>query len=105
MRSISDGHAYELANLGEGVQTIQFIEKASDTDKDPAEGALKTVTDGTTNEEVLEMMIDRLSFLQSALPDGRTARALKLIREARNELKSRTQERKAAGKLGTSLPL
>ena len=62
------GHTYILANFehkeGAG-QVLQFIHK-----EPISEGSveLKTINDGTTTEEVLEMLIDRMQFLNSKFP-------------------------------------
>ena len=63
-----EGHAYELQNFENNDvkgQVLQFIHK-----EPIMEGStgLRTVNDGTTNEEVLEVLIDRLSYLQSKFP-------------------------------------
>ena len=65
MQVITTGHKYELASFEGGpAQTLQFIEKVP-----TAEGSkeLRTVNDGTTNEEVLKVLIDRLQYLSGGL--------------------------------------
>ena len=61
MKVLTEGHKYSLQNFEskEETQTIQFIEK-----KQVVKDILVTVNDGTTNEEVIEMLIDRLNYLQ-----------------------------------------
>jgi hypothetical protein len=77
-------------------QTIQFIEKTPD-----GANNFVTVHDGTTNEEVLKMMIDRLNFLQAKNPCRQNAIAITKLEEALMWLNNRTEERKARGVEGT----
>lgn len=103
MRAITPGHLYALKNFESGAesQTLQFIEKRSVT----IPGApLETVHDGTTNEEVLEMLIDRLKFLSNELPSRQTSLAITKCEEALFWLNDRTEKRKARGVEGTHNP-
>jgi len=92
MKVLTKDHKYELANFeGTGVQTIQFIEKH----KNPVEGdALITINDGTTNEEVLAMLIDRTQGLHNKFPSRESAIAITKMQEALLWLNERTRERK-----------
>ena len=62
------GHTYTLANFenkeAKG-QVLQFICKEPVSQ---GSSTLKTIYDGTTNEEVLEMLIDRMYYLQDKFP-------------------------------------
>lgn len=91
------GHSYELHNLESGVQTLNFIKK----EKGEEGEELKTVQDGTTNEIVLRVLIDRLGVLNTKLPDAHTEKAIALITEALAELEARTADRKERGVEGT----
>lgn len=93
------GHLYELEQfeLGES-QLVQFINKVPS--KEP--GELITVDNGTTNEEVLEMLIDRMQYLISKVPSRESALALTKLEEALLWLNKRTANRKARGVEGTS---
>src|SRR5262245_22230250 len=54
-----------------GHQTLQFIEKSTDPSgvgMGDDGVTLYTVNNGTTNEEVLEMLIDRVKYLQAKFP-------------------------------------
>lgn len=95
MRAITPGHFYALKNFENGAesQTLRFIEKEGEP--------LKTVHDGTTNEEVLEMLIDRLRFLGNKLPSRENSIAVTKCEEALMWLNKRTAERKARGVEGT----
>ena len=105
MKVLTPGHKYELANfepLGPGAvsQTIQFIEKVP-----VAEGSteLRTVNNGTTNEEVLAVLIDRLGNLQAKFPCRENALAITKLEEASMWLAKRTAERKARGVEGKQI--
>jgi len=94
MKVLKDGHGYELANFEadcpETNQHLHFIEKL------PAlGGALVTVQDGTTNEEVLAMLIDRMQFLQRAFPCRENAIVITKLEESLMWLNKRTADRKA----------
>ena len=85
------GHKYELASFEGGEpQVIQFIEK-----EPLAEGSteMKTVNDGTTNEEILEVLIDRCGHLQNKIPSRETALAITKMEEALMWFHRRTANR------------
>ena len=92
MKCIIEGHRYELDNfekLTEAEQTLQFIQK--EPAKDPVfEGHLETVNDGTTNEEVLAMLIDRLNYLQKKFPCRENAFVITNLEESLMWLNRRT---------------
>lgn len=94
MKALTPGHYYELdAFEGGQPQRLQFIEK---------DVAMNTIKDGTTNEEVLAMLIDRLHHLQAKLPSRETALAITKCDEALLWLLKRTADRKSRGVEGTS---
>lgn len=93
MKVLRPGHRYELANFEkqqEPGQQIQFIEK-----EPAAEGSteLVTVNDGTTNEEVLKVLIDRCQSLYAKFPSRETALAITKMEEALMWLEKRTRDR------------
>jgi hypothetical protein len=68
MKNKVQGHTYELTNFEkkeEKGQILQFIHKEPITE---GSKQLRTVSDGTTNEEVLEVLIDRMNFLNAKFP-------------------------------------
>ena len=93
MKTNVQGHNYTLANFenkeSEG-QIIQFIQK-----EPISEGSteLKTISDGTTNEEVLEMLIDRMNYLQSKFPCRENALVITKLEESLMWLNKRTADR------------
>jgi hypothetical protein len=101
MKVLTPGHKYELENFETGTQVIQFIEKL------PYKGSLvdlETVNDGTTNEDILEMLIDRLAYLGDLLPSRENSLAKTKCEEALMWLNRRTQNRRARGVEGTHTP-
>lgn len=99
MTILKVGHLYELDSMeGTNPQRLQFIEKEN------VDGVFRTVNDGTTNEEVLLMLFDRLSVLYAKLPSKETAEAIWHIGEAMDWLERRTRNRLAQGVENTPLP-
>lgn len=100
MKILTPGHKYELSNFEgtEPTQTLQFIQKSL---SGKGGGDLKTDVDGTTNEEVLAVLIDRLRFLGNKLPSRENSIAVTKCEEALMWLNKRTAERKARGVEGT----
>lgn len=101
MKVLRKGHRYELENFeNKDVkgQEIQFIEKEVSTLKNESDttfsaSQLVTINDGTTNEEVLEVLIDRLTYLSEKLPSRETSIAITKLQEALMWLNKRTQDR------------
>lgn len=87
------GHTYELSNFenkDQKGQTLQFIHKEPIA---PAHPELKTISDGTTTEEVLEALIDRMTFLQSQFPCKENACCITHLQEGLMWLEKRTSDR------------
>ena len=104
MKVLTEGHKYSLQNFEskEEVQTIQFIEKVQDSNSIQA-GKLITLNDGITNEEIIEMLIDRLNYLQSKFPCKENACAITHLQEANMWLYERTRKRVAQNVEGKNL--
>lgn len=98
MKVLTPGHKYELANfeanLPELNQRLQFIEKIQ-TELNPTK--LVTINDGTTNEEVLRVLIDRLVYLNNKFSCRENALAITKLEEALMWLEKRTADRKVRG--------
>lgn len=92
MNVLIPGHRYELSNFEnkDKVQAIQFIQKEP---KQEGSTELVTIYDGTTNEELLEVLIDRISFLNSKFPCRENAIAITKLDEALLWLNKRTNDR------------
>lgn len=91
MKVLTPGHLYALENFENtgSHQRLQFIEKRHD---DSASPVLVTVNDGTTNEEVLKMLIDRMKFLNLTVPSRENALAITKLEEALMWLEKRTAD-------------
>ncbi|MDD5705977.1 MAG: hypothetical protein PHR35_08635 [Kiritimatiellae bacterium] len=103
MKVLSSGHRYELASF-EGrapAQVLQFIEKRHNLAAPPA---FHTVVDGTTNEEVLAVLIDRMVYLQAKCPCRENVHAIEHMQMALGWLERRTTVRKTQGVEGTDKP-
>lgn len=93
MKVITTGHKYALASFEGGPgQIIQFIEKVP-----TAEGSkdLRTVNDGTTNEEVIKVLIDRLQYLNGKFPCRENSIVITKLEESLMWLNKRTADRQA----------
>ena len=106
MKILTPGHKYELDHFesyglpGCKVQTLQFIEKepaSTEPYKGDAPPPLKTINDGTTNEEVLAVLIDRLQFLNGKFPCRENSIVLTKLDEALLWLNKRTSDRQKRG--------
>lgn len=94
MKIISEGHLYELDNFEYPEtfgQSLQFIEKVPKPNCAP--GELKTISDGTTNEEVLRVLINRMQYLQSKFPCRENAIVTTKLEESLMWLEKRTADR------------
>lgn len=93
MKNNIPGHQYELSNFenkDQKGQILQFIHKEP---KESGSTELVTISDGTTNEEVLEILIDRMNFLQSKFPCRENAIVITKLEESLMWLNKRTQDR------------
>lgn len=108
MKIIRSGHSYTLDSFeGTAPQDLQFIEKhdnGNDPCIEPQYHGLVTVKDGTTNEEVLRVLIDRMKFLQEKAPCRENAIVITKLEECLMWLEKRTADRKARGVEGTQAP-
>jgi len=111
MKVLKEAHLYELDSVeGTNPQKLQFIEKAMviqkgeiyETALQPAK--FQTVTDGVTNEEVLKVLIDRLTTLEKKLPCRENSIAVRKAEECLMWLEKRTANRIAQNVENTPLP-
>src|SRR6478736_5065782 len=102
MQVITPGYKYLLENFQKsGYQTIQFLERGSATPQtDSLQSLIVTINEGTTNEEMLAVLIDRIAFLQNKFPCRENAIVLTKLEESLMWLNKRTEDRKARGVLG-----
>lgn len=91
MKVIVSGHRYELENFenkeAEG-QNLQFIHKEQNE-----AGQLETIKDGTTTEDVIEVLINRLTYLNGKFPCRENSIAITKLDEALMWLNKRTADR------------
>lgn len=87
------GHRYKLDLFEDKSQSteIQFIQKECVNQET---GELKTINDGVTNEQLLEVLIDRMNSLQARFPCRENAIATTHIETALLWLEKRTADRK-----------
>ncbi len=98
MKILAEGHVYELCSFeGTNDQRLEFIRK----EKNPETGSLDTIADGTTNEEVLSVLINRMGMLQSKSPCRENALVITKLQEALMWLEYRTADREVRGVEGT----
>lgn len=96
MQVVVPGHSYILKSMdGTNSQFLQFIKK------EPIDGEFVTVQDGTTNEEVLEVLIDRIKCLDNKASSPFNAKCLDHLKCALEQLNMRTIERQNRGVEGT----
>jgi hypothetical protein len=90
-----EGHIYELQNFeSETTQTLTFVKKAPVS---PESEELETVIEGTTNEEVLSALINRLGVLNAKFPSRENSIVITKLEESLMWLNKRTEDRKARG--------
>lgn len=102
MNILTPGHRYGLTNFEDcdTTQEIQFIEKVPESE---GSTVLKTVHDGTTNEEVLTVLIDRLQYLQTKFLCRENVIVITYLKESLMWLNQRTADRKARGVEGKQI--
>lgn len=101
MKIIEEGHKYELDNFeSDGVQTLSFIKKVPTS---PGSSELESVMRGTTNEEVLLVLIDRLYYFQNKMPCRENALIITKLEEAAMWLDKRAMNRHSRGVLGKNV--
>ncbi len=94
MKVIKEGHLYEADNFEypeSPGQTIQFIEKIPTGNGTE----LTTINDGTTNEELLKILINRLYFLNNKFSCKENDMAIMKLEESLMWLEKRTRDREA----------
>ena len=105
MKVLIPGHRYELENfehealVNKKGQELQFIQKELDR-----LGNFVTVSNGTTNEEVLKVLIDRMQSLNAKMASRENAIVITHLETALLWLEKRTRDRQARGVEGTPKP-
>jgi hypothetical protein len=98
---LTPGHKYIASNFedSDNGQTIQFIEKQATEDN----SGLVTIHDGTTNEELLLILIDRITFLNNKFPCKENACAITSLQQGLHWLYARTDARIKQGVEGLNV--
>jgi len=97
MKVIEEAHIYLLNENG---HRIVFCKK----EKVAGSDELAVVYAGTTNEEVIEVLLDRLDSLNQKLPCDENVNARDHLRKALGWLEQRTESRKRQGVETTDKP-
>lgn len=102
MKTLTKGYKYELDYFEvetKPKQILQFIEKVPESE---GSTTFRTVNNGTTNEEVLAVLIDRISFLQRKHPCRENEIVITKLEESLFWLNKRTADRVARAVEGTN---
>ena len=86
-----EGYQYEMSNFENKEnrgQILQFIHKEPNKNNE-----LITISDGTTNEEVLEVLINRMNFLNNKFPCRENSIVITHLETALLWLEKRTNDR------------
>ncbi len=103
MVNLIEGHRYILENFekdSKDGQILQFIQKEP---KEEGSTELVTINNGTTNEEVLEVLINRMQYLQSKFPCRENSIVITNLEESLMWLNKRTQDRLKRGVEGKQI--
>lgn len=90
-----DGHSYQLSNMDnpQNTQSLNFINMLPDG----------TRIDGTTNEEVIEVLLNRMNYLNGKFPCRENSLVITKLDEALMWLQKRTSDRVKRGVEGKHL--
>lgn len=101
MNVIVAGHRYRVQNFeNKGAYAlIQFIHKEP---KQEGSSELVTVCDGTTNEEVLKVLIDRMKYLNNKMECDENKQVISHLEESLKLLEERTAKRTKRNVEGTN---
>lgn len=86
-----------LKQAEQGNQVLQFIEKGPDPAAVPDSGKLVTINNGTTNEEILAVLIDRLTSMNAKFPCRENSIVVTKLEESLMWLEKRTRDRAKRG--------
>ena len=93
---------YTVKNEGEGSQEIRFVRKGMMEPEGSTVPVLSVIEEGTTTEAVIEVLIDRLSFLDNQVPSDYNKKAIQGLTDARTALEERTADREKREVEGTN---
>ena len=104
MQVTEAGHGYELMNYSVGENGLLGFAPGSQPVIFVSRLAGDLVHEGTTNEEVLAMLIDRMKFLNGKFPCRENSIVITKLEEALMWLNRRTELRQAQGVEGQDKP-
>jgi hypothetical protein len=93
MKVIVVGHQFELSNFEQTDQPGQLLNFIHKIPVEEGSTELMTIQDGTTNEEVLEALISRLTHLQTEFPCRENAIVITKLEESLMWMQKRTSDR------------
>lgn len=88
-----EGHKYEVSNFEEGGKSNQIIQFIHKEPKQEGSTEFLTVCNGTTTEEVLEVLINRMNYLQNKFACRENAIVITKLEESLMWLEKRTADR------------
>jgi hypothetical protein len=94
MKVLDAGHRYEVANF-DNPETFQEISFVSKSPVEEGSKEMKLNFDGTTNEELLAVLIDRTKYLNGLFPCRENSIAITKMEEAKMWFEERTRNRLA----------
>lgn len=89
----NEGHVYEVENFEDKERIGQILNFIWKEPVEAGSTVLNTVADGTTTEEVLEVLINRMNFLQNKFPCRENAIVITHLETALMWLEKRTKDR------------
>ena len=101
MNVIVAGHRYRVQSFENkgAYELIQFIHKEP---KQEGSSEFVTVCDGTTNEEVLKVLIDRMKYLNNKIECDENKQVISHLEESLKLLEERTAKRTKRNVEGTN---
>ena len=96
IKILEPGHVYELKNMEqmyEGIDSYQQLNFIWKEQKTPDSKEMELIKNGTTNEAVLEMLIDRMEWLDGRFPSDYNKKVIDLLKQSVVALEERTADR------------
>ena len=105
MKCKDDHHTYELDLFEEADEKVNvwFIKKEPRDKEQTGSKEMITLQNGTTNEEVLKMLIHRIRGLNVKFPSTHNEVAILNCENALNALENRTKDREERGVEGKAI--
>ncbi|MCB0653211.1 MAG: hypothetical protein KDC85_18200 [Saprospiraceae bacterium] len=102
MEVLEDGYVYELYHQeNPGAEYLKFFHRGIVPNQD---GIFEIISEGISNEDVIEVLIHRMHFLQKQLPCKENTKVISKLTECLDLLDERTKDRQDRGVWGKLLP-